>query len=860
MRGLNTNGQRQQRRARFLLPQFETHVTVQSDGCESQSIPIALTLATMAGKKPSSSAKSTTSPDLAILGNTIQIHPSSVANQASQEQSLLEPYARFRQEPINALQELGLHVLGEGWRSYDNPIGQDIFYAGFSENMKRMVIAQPKLRNRMAELAAKRVEVEIHEGLLGPKGLEGERDEHRKRRQDRRREIEAQLSEVAEEWTDKMICKMESRYFIRSAYYLTTQLLTRAYHQGIHVSSDEVLHLRAVAAEAAKKKQSIIFLPCHRSHVDYVSLQLICYRLGLALPTVIAGDNLNFPVIGPFLQHAGAMWIRRSFGDDQLYTTLVQSYMDTLLQNGYNIECFVEGGRSRTGKLLQPKFGILSFLLDSVLSGRVEDAIVCPVSTQYDKVIEVDSYVSELLGQPKPKEDLAGFLSASSVLSLKLGRVDVRFHEPWSLRGFINEHRSRLVKSPGVETVYDAVLKRRLLTTLGYKVLSDINDVSVVMPTALVGTVLLTLRGRGVGKSELMRRVNWLSERVQAQGGRVAHFANTTTESVVDKALEVLGSKLVGRVEGLPEETFYAEDRFQLSFYRNMTIHLFVSQALVCAAVYTKVKLGGGPESQWISYRELYDYVFFLSQLFRAEFIFPTTSLEDNLQATLKGLERDRVLSCFRNNVISNEIEYVELHPDERASGREDFDFYAFLIWPFVEASWLGAISLFMLVPPRNYEGDHEAWVDMKSVQDKAQLLGKTLYHQGDLSYFEAVNKEALKNAFSRSEEEGIFQVTRSRGSKAGPQIRLDLEWMPQRDEEGRLKPEGKLWELCERISQSRREGKNRRDGATVRTRVLGLVELVGADLYEHASVHDIDGLPTKSSRRRKGIQTRAQL
>lgn len=90
------------------------------------------------------------------------------------------------------------------------------------------------------------------------------------------------------------------------------------------------------------------------------------------------------------------MWIRRSFGHDSLYTTLVQSYIDTLLQHGFNFECFIEGGRSRTGKLLSPKFGILRFLLDSVLSGRVDDAIICPVSTQYDKVIETE-YVREIL-------------------------------------------------------------------------------------------------------------------------------------------------------------------------------------------------------------------------------------------------------------------------------------------------------------------------------------------------------------------------------------------------------------------------------------------------------------------------------
>ena len=774
------------------------------------------------------------------------------------EQELLEPYARFREEPLNALQELSAHVWGEEWRSYDRIIGQEIFYAGFSENMKNMVMKQETLRKQISLLANKRVEVELEQGLLGPLGVEGEDAEHKSKRETRRREIEDELRQLAERWTDQMICKMDSRYFIRGAYYLATQLLTRAYHQGIHVSTSEVRHLREIAEEAAKNKQSIIFLPCHRSHVDYVSLQLICFRLGLALPTVIAGDNLNFPAVGPFLQHAGAMWIRRSFGDDQLYPTLVQAYIDTLLQNGHNIECFVEGGRSRTGKLLQPKFGILRFLLESVLSGRVEDAIICPVSTQYDKVIEVDSYVSELLGQPKPKEDLASFLSASNVLSLKLGRVDVRFYEPWSLRRFINERRDRLAKdSATTDLVYGEALRRRLLQTLGYQVLSNINAVSVVMPTALVGTVLLTLRGRGVGKSELIRRVNWLCERIEAQGGKVAHFAGNRTEVVVDRALQVLGPKLIGRVEGLAEETYFAEDRFQLSFYRNMTIHLFISQALVCAAMYTKVKQGGSSESQRLSYSEVRQYVSFLSQLFRAEFIFPTTSLDENLQDTLEKLEKDRVIVTFRDNDNSNGIEYIELHPDERESGRDSFDLYNFLIWPFIDAAWLGAISLFMLVPPRDHS-DFEGWLDLGPVQDKAQFLGKTLYHQGDLSYYEAVNKEALKNAYARSEEAGMILVTRSRDAKIPARVRLDPEWVPIRDESGDLKPEGKLWDLCELISQSRREGKNRRDGATVRTRVLGLANLVGADLFE-TSILEADGQPRKT-RRRRGIQTTARL
>ena len=329
-------------------------------------------------------------PDLEIAGDEITLHPTGftegpINHDGETEQHLIEHMQKFRSNPFQFLREISLFVSPTGWRAYDNVVGQPVFYSGYSDNMKAAVMASSMLQRRVTELTEKRLQVEEKEGLLNKETRTFARD-----RADRRGQIRGNLLDVCERMTDQMICKMESKRFIRGAYYIATQLLTRAYHQGIHVSSDEVFRLRAVAADAAKKKQSIIFLPCHRSHVDYVSLQVICYRLGITLPIVVAGDNLNFPVVGPFLQHAGAMWIRRSFGDDALYTTLVQAYIDTLLQNGYNFECFIEGGRSRTGKLLPPKFGILSFLLDSVLSGRVEDAIVCPVSTQYDKVIETE--------------------------------------------------------------------------------------------------------------------------------------------------------------------------------------------------------------------------------------------------------------------------------------------------------------------------------------------------------------------------------------------------------------------------------------------------------------------------------------
>ncbi|KAF7947583.1 hypothetical protein EAE96_008667 [Botrytis aclada] len=814
----------------------------------------------------SASPPRTSAPDLEILGDQVTLHPSGYIepperpHDGEKERNLVEHMARFRSSPLEFLREVSLHVSGTGWRAYDHFIGQPIFYPGFSENMTAAVMSTPILQTRISELAEKRIEIEEQEGLLN-------KDDplyHSKRSQ-RKSAIEQSLQELSEKLTSDMICKMESRPFIRGAYYLCTQLLTRAYHQGIHVSSEEVLRLRNVAEKAQKDKTSIIFLPCHRSHVDYVSLQLICYRLGIALPTVVAGDNLNFPVVGSFLQHAGAMWIRRSFGDDALYTTLVQSYIDTLLQGGYNFECFIEGGRSRTGKLLPPKFGILSFILDSILSGRVKDTIICPVSTQYDKVIETEGYVGELLGIPKKKENLADFLSASSVLSLKLGRVDVRFHEPWSLRDFILQQQARslgIPKTLDFESINVPSVRQKLLRTLGYKVLSDINAVSVVMPTALVGTVLLTLRGRGVGKSELIRRVEWISERVRNKGGRVAHFAGATTSTVVERALEVLGKDLVGRVDGLAEETYYAVDRFQLSFYRNMTIHLFISEALVSASMYMNVKRGGGKVHQNISYEDLRSQVQFLSQLFRGEFIYPTEGLVVNLDNTLHDLEADNIVELNRDP--EGKILTVGLSDHERSVGRENYDFYCFLIWPFVEAFWLGAVSLMGFTPPPGKPND--VWLEVKKAHDGAQLLGKTLYHQGDLSYFEAVNKETLKNAYQRFEDEGIVIVSKSRNSKIPPRSRLAPEWTPQRNPEtSMIIAEGKLWDFIEKIAKSRREGKNRRDGATVSTRVLRLADELGQTLFAEGSgdigmsEEDKEELQRRE-KRRQALKARAHL
>jgi hypothetical protein len=179
-------------------------------------------------------ADDNSAPDLEIVGKQLTIHPSGFTGgpdtQDDQitERNLVRHMARFRENPFDFLREVSMYMSGTGWRAYNDAIGQPIFYSGFSERMKNSILDSPLLQNKVTELANSRLTVEEKEGLLAIK--EGATLDDKRAR--RRTEIQGNLLEVVDTMMDKMICKMESKRFIRGAYYMCTQLLTRAYHQG----------------------------------------------------------------------------------------------------------------------------------------------------------------------------------------------------------------------------------------------------------------------------------------------------------------------------------------------------------------------------------------------------------------------------------------------------------------------------------------------------------------------------------------------------------------------------------------------------------------------------------------------------
>ena len=300
----------------------------------------------------------------------------------------------------------------------------------------------------------------------------------------------------------------------------------------------------------------------------------------------------------------------------------------------------------------------------------------------------------------RKKESLAEFFNASQIVSLRFGRVDVRFHEPWSLKEYIiDQFRSyqglTISQFPCQQIDTDSRIK--MLRSLGYKVLADINKASVIMPTSLIGTILLTTNGRGIGFKDLTKRVKWLIQKINESGGRVGTISMekldvTNIENLVINGLKVLGNDLVGKEEkGLLEPVYFGKDLFKLSYYRNQVMHLFVAEAIVTVALYTEIKKSNGHSK--ISKLEVLSTVRFLSSLLSGEFVFENRGLQKNFEQTLNKLQDQGIVRIAEISKDDQLIVEFTSH-EEIGQGYEMFDFYCYFIWPFIDGFWLATVSL----------------------------------------------------------------------------------------------------------------------------------------------------------------------
>jgi glycerol-3-phosphate O-acyltransferase len=367
------------------------------------------------------------------------------------------------------------------------------------------------------------------------------------------------------------------------------------------------------------RRHALVFLPSHRSYADPLLLADVLAEHDFPRNHVLGGDNLRFWPIGPLARRAGIVFIRRSFGDDEIYKLALREYLGYLLAKRFNLEWYMEGGRSRTGKLRPPRYGLLAYVAEAIARDRAEDAYLVPVAITYDQLREVSAMAAEQGGAAKKSEGLPWLASYAKGQLTRVGTVHVRFAQPLSLR--------EAMDTGGYFDGPDA--QRLALQKVAFEVAVRINRVTPVTATALVTLALLGVRDRALtlgqvrGVLEPLRA--YLSQRLLPHSGDILR-----TDAGVRRVLGALAQQNVVTIYSGGEEPVYAIERGQhlvAAFYRNSAIHHFIDRAVA------ELVLLSEPADRWDEAMRLRDQLKF-------EFFFPgKTAYRTELRAELDRLD-----------------------------------------------------------------------------------------------------------------------------------------------------------------------------------------------------------------------------
>ena len=345
----------------------------------------------------------------------------------------------------------------------------------------------------------------------------------------------------------------------------------------------EVKHLEQVHELA--KDQEIIYVPCHRSHFDYLLLGYILYEEGLQMPHIAAGINLNMPVVGGILRRGGAFYLRRSFRGNRLYAAVFDAYLQQVLSRGYSIEYFVEGGRSRTGRLLSPKGGMLVMTVHNYIKDPSRPVVFVPFYYGYEKLIEGDSFISELGGAEKQKESLFGLIRSVKALRENFGKVYVNAARSVELDPILDEMR------PGWrDDDYDDIERpdwlSDVVTRLGQEIMVSINAAAAVTPISLLAYVLLSTPKQKIGIDELRRQLQLSLDLLRRfRYSELVTVPDMTPDQIIahGEKLDVISrtSHTLGEVVHMAEQTAVL-----MTYFRNNITHLLaVPAAVACCFI-----------------------------------------------------------------------------------------------------------------------------------------------------------------------------------------------------------------------------------------------------------------------------------
>jgi glycerol-3-phosphate O-acyltransferase len=394
---------------------------------------------------------------------------------------------------------------------------------------------------------------------------------------------------------------------------------------GIELDSESLQKVKRAA-----RQHTLVYVPCHKSHLDYLLLSQVLYSNNLYAPFIAAGKNLSFWPLGAIFRMGGAFFIRRTFKGLKFYAEVFALYVKTMVQLGHNMEFFIEGGRSRTGKPVLPKLGLLAILIQAVEEGFCEDLVFVPTSICYDRIPEVESYLREITGGAKEEENLGQLVRVRRVLRKRYGRAYIKFAEPISLRGYLERHNH----NPGSMAPKE---RHAMYRHFAYRIINCINQQSMVTPYALAASALLAQPRHGVSKAEFLQVVQTFHDFIGAFGGGFSKTVKNLGPSLQDSLRNMERSKLIGKLkdedDDLEEEVFTLEDnkRLALEYYKNNIIHFLLPAAYVSTSILSQ-------QSFRFRVSQVLEDVTFMKTFFKFEFVYDNELSDEKLVNDVLGI------------------------------------------------------------------------------------------------------------------------------------------------------------------------------------------------------------------------------
>ncbi|MFV2032915.1 MAG: glycerol-3-phosphate 1-O-acyltransferase PlsB, partial [Gammaproteobacteria bacterium] len=324
----------------------------------------------------------------------------------------------------------------------------------------------------------------------------------------------------------------------------------------------------------------LVYVPCHRSHVDYLLLSFVIYQENLALPYIAAGNNLDVPFIGRILRGGGAFFIRRSFKENPVYSAVLRSYVEQLIALGVPLEYFIEGGRSRTGRMLKPKMGMLNMTVDAFIRTQSRPLAFVPVYIGYEKLMEGKSYLGEMYGEKKQGESLFGIIRAIFKLSGNFGKVTASFGKPIDLAVLLDRQKPDWPER-AAEIDQRPDWYRETVLKLSQQIMYEINRACVINPINLIATIMIATPRQSIDFQELILQGKFLSRLIESTPAlEDIRLAETVDEAQIER---VAHQKLLhirdhpfGKIAYLKPR-----DSVLMGYYRNNSLHALIIPALI---------------------------------------------------------------------------------------------------------------------------------------------------------------------------------------------------------------------------------------------------------------------------------------